>query len=180
MKNGQAFSYYMKDSKCDYISNMKSSEIIKLLNLKPLPLEGGYYCETFRSEMGSGQKSRRTGTCIYYLLEGKNKSYWHSVKSDEIWLYHCGSPGIQLLLFADGRWEERIIGANFAGNEFPQSIIPAGTWQATVLKNPDSWGLFSAVVCPGFEFEDYIPGKGSDLAKKWPMAEKRIRALALI
>ena len=160
---------------------MESYEIKKLLNLKPLPLEGGYYCETFRSKMASGQKNRRTGTCIYYLLEEKNKSYWHSVKSDEIWFYHCGSPGIQLLLFPDGTWEDRTIGANFAENESPQSVIPAGTWQATVLKKtPDSWGLFSAVVCPGFEFDDYIPGKGSYLIKNWPTAEKRIRQLNLI
>ena len=159
---------------------MESSETIKLLDLKPLPLEGGYYCETFRSKMGSEQKDRCAGTCIYYLLEGGNKSYWHSVKSDEIWLYHCGSPGIQLLLFPDGAWEERTIGANFADNEFPQSVIPAGTWQATVLKNPDSWGLFSAVVCPGFEFEDYMPGRGAELITKWPAAEKRVKELGLL
>ena len=159
---------------------MKSHEIIKLLDLKPLPLEGGYYRETFKSKTESEQKNRRTGTCIYYLLSGENKSYWHSVKSDEIWLYHCGSPGIQMLLFPGGAWEERTIGANFAENEFPQSIIPAGTWQATVLKNPDSWGLFSAVVCPGFEFEDYMSGKGAELVKKWPTAEKRVKQLGLL
>lgn len=159
---------------------MESHEIIKLLNLKPLPLEGGYYCETFRSGTRSEHMNRRTGTCIYYLLERGKKSYWHSVKSDEIWLYHCGSPGIQLLLFPDGAWTERVIGANFADNELPQSIIPAGTWQATVLKIPDSWGLFSAIVCPGFEFEDYIQGKGSALIKEWPAAEKRIRELGLL
>ena len=159
---------------------MEFHEIIKLLNLKPLPLEGGYYCETFRSEIESERKNRRTGTCIYYLLDGKSKSYWHSVKSDEIWLYHSGSPAIQLLLFPDGAWEERIIGANFAENEFPQSVIPAGAWQAAVLKKPDSWGLFSAVVCPGFEFEDYMPGKGVELIKKWPTAEKRVKELGLL
>lgn len=160
---------------------MKSHEIIKRLDLKPLPVEGGFYSETFRSKTSSELMNRRTGTCIYYLLEDGMKSYWHSVKSDEIWLYHCGSPGIQLLLFPDGSWEERRIGANFAENELPQSVIPAGTWQATVLKKtPVLWGLFSAVVCPGFEFEDYIPGKGSELIGKWPDAEKRIRQLDLL
>ncbi len=72
------------------------------------------------------------------------------------------------------------LSANIAEHERPQSIIPAGTWQATVLKDQKSWGLFSAVVCPGFEFEDYIPGKGSDLIKKWTAAEKRIVELGLI
>ncbi|HBC87739.1 MAG TPA: hypothetical protein DCZ94_12345 [Lentisphaeria bacterium] len=158
---------------------MKPSVIIELLDLKPLPIEGGYFCETFRSKEESKRGNHCTGTCIYYLLEGKKRSYWHSVKSDEIWLYHCGSPGIQILLFPDGKWEERIIGANFAEREFPQSIIPADTWQATILKDQNSWGLFSAIVCPGFEFEDYIPGKGSYMIKNWPKAEKRIRELGL-
>jgi len=53
------------------------------------------------------------------------------------------------------------IGANIADYERPQSII------------------FSTIVCLGFEFEDYIPGKGSDLIQKWPEAEKRIRQLGL-
>ncbi len=159
---------------------MKASEIIKLLDLKPLPLEGGYYSETFRSAIFSKQQGRCSGTCIYYLLEGTARSYWHSVRSDEIWLYNCGSSAIQLLLFPDGKWEERIIGANIAEHERPQSIIPAGTWQAAVLKDQKAWGLFSAVVCPGFEFEDYIPGKGEDLIRNWPSAEKRIRELGLI
>jgi predicted cupin superfamily sugar epimerase len=160
--------------------HMKASEIIAHLELKPLPLEGGFYAETFRSKAIANQENRCTGTCIYYLLDGKSKSYWHSVKSDEIWLYHCGSPVIQMLLYPNGKWEERVIGADFSENEFPQSIIPAGTWQAAVLKNPSSWGLFSAVVCPGFEFEDYIPGKGEELIEGWPDAEKRIRQLDLL
>lgn len=73
-----------------------------------------------------------------------------------------------------------MIGANFAEHQQPQSIIPAGVWQATVLGEPDSWGLFSAVVCPGFEFEDYTTGKGADLIRKWTAAEKRIRELDLM
>lgn len=159
---------------------MKASEIIALLELKPLPLEGGYYSETFRSKTIAHQGNRCTGTCIYYLIEGKSKSYWHSVKSDEIWLYHCGSPAIQLLLFPDGKWEERVIGPNIAEYQRPQSVIPAGVWQAAVLKDVGSWGLFSAVVCPGFEFDDYTPGKGADLIKKCQTAEKRVRELGLI
>ncbi|MZP55532.1 MAG: cupin domain-containing protein [Bacteroidales bacterium] len=159
---------------------MNSSGIIKFLKLKALPVEGGFFSETYRSQTVSNRGKRSSGTCIYYLLDDSTRSYWHKLSSDEIWFYHCGSPAIQILLFPDGRWEERILGPNLRKKQILQSIIPAGTWQATVLKERKSWSLFSTVVCPGFDFKDYHPGKGSELIKNWPSAEKLIRKLRLI
>jgi predicted cupin superfamily sugar epimerase len=139
---------------------MKHCEIIELLGLKKLEIEGGYYHESYRCEVMTAENGIRScGTCIYYLLKGDSASRWHKVKSDEIWLYHCGSPALQDLLFPDGRSERRIISNDLAGGARPQSIVPKDVWQTTILNddNPESWGLFSTVVCPGFEFEDYTP-----------------------
>jgi uncharacterized protein len=44
---------------------MTSSDIIRLLDLKPHP-EGGHYCETLRDPMTYG--SRPVSTAIYFLL----------------------------------------------------------------------------------------------------------------
>ena len=96
-------------------------------------------------------------------------------------MYHAGSSAVQLLLLPDGTFEERVIGPDVLSGEFPQSLIPAWTWQSTVLtdRSEESWGLFGAVVCPGFEFEDYMEGRTEELVKRYPDAEARIRELGL-
>jgi len=159
---------------------MTADEIIKKLNLVHLDIEGGFFRETYRSPVKAvSGKPHSAGTCIYYMLTGKTISDWHKVASDEIWLYHAGVPARQLLLFPDGNWEERIIGPDILSGEVPQSLIPAGTWQAAVLTKRDAedWGLFGALVVPGFEYSDFTSGKSFELAEKYPGAAAKIKSL---
>jgi len=162
----------------------EAKRIIDYLGLRPLPEEGGYFKETYRSKTPAVcSKPRSSGTCILYLMTARDMSYWHKVESDEIWLYHAGSPAQQLLLYPNGNWEERVIGPELAKGHMLQSVIPAGTWQAAVLRDrqdPQSWGLFGAAVSPGFEYEDFAVGEGSDLADKYPSAAAKMRSLGLI
>ncbi len=62
---------------------------IKHLELKPHP-EGGYYKETYRSEgliparaLNNFAGNRHYSTAIYYLLEQKDFSAFHRIKSDD-------------------------------------------------------------------------------------------------
>ncbi len=159
---------------------MKPQDIIQELNLEPLKIEGGFFRETYRctTTLPDGDSC---GTCIYYMLTSGQRSGWHKVCKDEIWLYHAGSQVVQLLLFPDGHYEERLIGPPGSGGE-PQSLIPAGVWQEEILldKSPDAWGLFGAVVIPAFEYSDFTAGDGSELAKLFPAAAKRITELGLM
>jgi len=67
------------------------------------------------------------------------------------------------------------------GGQRPQSIIPAGTWQAAVLadRTAEAWGLFGAVVIPGFEYADFTAGNGAELAVRYPAAAVRMKELGL-
>ena len=87
-----------------------------------------------------------------------------------------------MLLFPDGKWEDTIIGADLENGQRPQSVIPAGTWQAAGLldRSPESWGLFGAAVFPGFEYKDFMEGEGSVLAKEFPSAAKRMDELGIL
>jgi len=160
---------------------MQLTKIIRSLELTPLSVEGGYFHEIYRSGISASIPGHCCGTSIYYMLRGNDVSAWHMVQSDEIWYYHGGSPAVQLLLFADGHTEERVIGVDLADGQRPQSVIPAGTWQAAVLqyRGEESWGLFGAAVFPGFEYADFIPGNGADLAMKFPTMASRMRELGL-
>ena len=161
--------------------NPSADEIAQALGLEK-HVEGGMFRELFRSVVRThATKQRRAATSIFYMLRGNEISRWHMVKSDEIWMYHAGSPAIQLLLLPDGTFEERIVGPDVLGGEFPQSLIPAWTWQSTVLldRSEQSWGLFGAVVCPGFEYQDYVEGSAEELIQKYPEAKGRILELGL-
>ncbi len=137
---------------------MSSDDVIRILGLEPLEIEGGHFRETYRCVDPAETPGHSCGTCIYYMIRGDSVSKWHKVASDEIWFFHVGSSAEQFLIFEDGKREKRILGADILKGEIPQSIIPAGTWQFTRLKDQsaDSWALFSAMVCPGFEYEDFV------------------------
>ncbi|MBO7146923.1 MAG: cupin domain-containing protein [Lentisphaeria bacterium] len=161
---------------------MKAEEIIKQLNLIPQTDEGGMFSRIYTSDRTFDPYGKRyAGTAIYYLLQGKELSSWHALKCDEIWAYHAGSPAIQLLLLSDGSCCERSIGSDLDAGEQPLSVIPAGTWQTTLLKDrsADSWGLFSTVCVPGFEYVDYRQGDPARLMELFPSAADKIRNFGL-
>ncbi|MDD5598314.1 MAG: cupin domain-containing protein [Victivallaceae bacterium] len=157
---------------------MRAEEVIKLLQLEPLSVEGGFYNEIYRSKLFAevDGKPRCCGTGIYYLMTRKDISAWHKVNADEIWVYHGGSPAVQFLVFPDGSPEKRIIGCDLKNGQQPQSVIPAGVWQAAILldRGADAWGLFGAMVFPGFEYEDFTGAAVAEMIEKFPHLKKEI------
>ncbi len=125
-----------------------SSQMAAALGLTPHP-EGGYYVETWRGPAtGDG---RSTGTAIYYLLE--ERSHWHRVDADELWLFHAGAP-LTLSIAADGATPNDVeLGPDIDAGQRPQALVPAGSWQSAVSAGP--WTLVSCVVVPGFDFDGF-------------------------
>lgn len=160
--------------------------IIEELELIPLPeAPGAFFRETYRSPCTTTNQNadakRDCASLIYFLLEAGVVDPWHRITSDEIFEYYAGSALIQLLLFADGSWEERVIGPDILAGDRPQSIVPAGTWMAMTMadRTPDSWGLYGVWVVPGFHYDDHTQGRAQDLARDYPDAEQRMRELGM-
>jgi predicted cupin superfamily sugar epimerase len=127
-----------------------ASEIIAALGMVPHP-EGGHYAETFRGDDRS--TGRATVTAIYFLLQGDQRSHWHRVDADEIWLYHSGDP-LELTIAGDrGDRSIMTLGADLAAGHVPQAVVPAGAWQSATTAGDHS--LVSCVVAPGFEFSGF-------------------------
>ncbi|WCT72835.1 cupin domain-containing protein [Sphingomonas naphthae] len=126
--------------------------IVAKLGLIPHP-EGGHYRETWRGP-ATGEGSRPTATAILFMLDQGERSHWHRVDADEIWLWHGGAP-LDLLRAADddGPVERIRLGPDVLAGETPQGVIPAGAWQATEAN--EGWGLVSCVVAPGFDFAGF-------------------------
>ena len=124
-------------------------EIIDRLGLAPHP-EGGWYRETWRAPAGADGRS--PGTAIHFLLEAKQRSHWHRVDADELWLWHAGAP-LVLSIAEAGVTREHRLGGDVVAGEVPQLRVPAGCWQAAVA--PNGWALVSCVVVPGFDFAGF-------------------------
>ncbi|MBB3112016.1 hypothetical protein FHS18_004094 [Paenibacillus phyllosphaerae] len=150
----------------------KRSPLIEQLGLHP-HVEGGWYKELWKAnfqiskEVLGGKYSgpRPAATSIYFLLHEDETSDWHVVLSDELWLYHSGSP-LRLTLGGSGDspedGEEFILGLDIASGQLPQVLIPAGVWQKAEPLGEEPV-FVSCVVAPGFHYDDFtlIPRNAS-------------------
>jgi predicted cupin superfamily sugar epimerase len=158
---------------------MKAQDWIRHLNLSPHP-EGGYYKETYRSNELSGfvgfDGDRNISTAIYFLLEGKDKSHFHRIQSDELWFFHEGTS-IEIIVLQDDKLETIVLGKNIAAGEKLQAVIPAQVWFGARLKEQEGYALVSCTVAPGFDFKDFELGRKSDLISSFPLQQAIIEEL---
>jgi len=128
---------------------MNSSDIVRLLDLKPHP-EGGHYRETLRDPMTYGDRS--VSTAIYFLLARGQRSHWHRIDAVEVWHYYAGDA-LTLQIADDDGTRSMILGPNIAAGEVPQAIVPAHAWQAA--ESVGDWTLVGCTVAPGFDFATF-------------------------
>jgi predicted cupin superfamily sugar epimerase len=134
--------------------------IAKQLDLIP-HIEGGWYRETWTTgatvHPPGYRGSRSTATAIYYLADAARTSRWHRVLSDELWLWHHGSP-LRLSLGGTGaspaEQENVHLGPDIEAGQHPQVLIPANTWQRCRPLGTEHT-LVSCVVSPGFDYADF-------------------------
>lgn len=135
------------------LEELEVPERAAVLGLEPHP-EGGWYRRTWASpaSVDVGRGPRPAATLILFLLPPGEASAWHTVTSDELWLWHGPDP---LVLELGGSGErpgeapDRI--RLDLGN--PQALVPAGVWQRTRPSAGET--LVSCAVSPGFDFADF-------------------------
>jgi predicted cupin superfamily sugar epimerase len=126
---------------------MSAEAIIAKLGLQPHP-EGGWYRQTWAGPEVNG---RASGTAILFLLQAGERSHWHRVDADEIWLWHTGAPLV--LSMGEDAAEDHRLGPDVLAGEAVQVVVPAGWWQAA--RSTGDWTLVSCTVSPGFRFEGF-------------------------
>lgn len=132
--------------------SLNMQEWIAKFNMQPHP-EGGYFVETYRSEVTLDEK-KSIATVIYFLLPSGKKSTWHRIKSDEFWFYHAGSP-IVVHSIENGAYQSQEVGPHISESQLPQYMVPAGAIFGASVKQENSFSLVSCVVAPGFDFADF-------------------------
>lgn len=168
---------------------MEIEQIIQLLNLKPLPKEGGLYAETYRSAdvlSDAALPARYPGaekpcsTAIYYLLTANPPTFsaLHRLPTDEVYHFYLGDPLEMTLLYPDGSHRVVILGQDLLAGQHVQFVVPAGVWQGSRVAAGGAYSLVGTTMAPGYTQDDYEHGDRAELLAEYPGARDHILALS--
>jgi predicted cupin superfamily sugar epimerase len=164
-----------------------AEELIRLLRLEPLPHEGGWYRETYRSSQQLPadvlsplyRAARSTGTAIYYLLTPDTISALHRLPTDEVFHFYLGDPVEMLQLGPNPQDGGCIVtlGPDILAGQQVQTVVPAGLWQGSMLRAGGAFALMGTTMAPGFDFADYEAADHNALIAAFPDFAERITRL---
>lgn len=163
---------------------MTADDVIKILKLQPHPVEGGFFAETYRSEvelpaevLPANRAARSLSTAIYFLLKPGTFSEMHLLPTDEVFHFHMGDAVEMLHLFPDGTGRTQRLGIDLKAGERPQVIVPGGVWQGASLIEGGTFALLGTTMAPGFNYQDYQTGNRDELIAAFPDHADRITQL---
>jgi predicted cupin superfamily sugar epimerase len=162
---------------------MNAQALITRLGLEPLPGEGGFYRETYRSPERIAAAAlparynadKSLGTAIYYLLTPDAFSALHRLRTDEIYHFYLGDPVTMLQLHPDGTSRTLVLGPDLRAGQELQCAVPRGVWHGTHLNRGGEFALLGTTMAPGFDFEDRELGNRDDLSRLYPEQQEPIR-----
>ena len=82
-----------------------------------------------------------------------------------------------LQLHPDGEGRIVTLGLDFARNQSPQIVVPAGVWQGSRLVEGGRYALLGTTMAPGFDFSDYEAGDRAELVRRYPAFQELIEQL---
>jgi uncharacterized protein len=163
---------------------LTAEKIRELLQMRPHPIEGGYFAETYRGAPVVPQSllpdypgDRAISTAIYYLLTPDTFSAMHRVRGDEMFHFYLGDPVEMLQLKPDDSGEVILLGQDIAEGMRLQHTVPARVWQGSRLRAGGKYALLGTTMAPGFEYEDYETGKRQELIAQYPQYSAMVAAL---
>jgi len=166
---------------------LSALRLIELLQLEPLPVEGGHFRQTWVAADGipAGAlparygRSKPAGTAIYYLLTDDPDSFsaLHRLPTDEVYHFYLGDPVEQWLLHEEGTVERIVLGPDVEAGQRVQHVAPRTAWQGSRLVAGGRFALLGTTMAPGFDPGDYDAGEREALLASYPHAAQVIRAL---
>lgn len=162
-------------------------DLIRLYNLEPLLVEGGFFKQTYKSPETIAQAALPTryrqnkplGTAILYLFTADADSFsaLHRLPSDEIYHFYLGDPVEMLQLYPDGRSERVVLGQDVLNGQRVQYVAPHGVWMGSRLVAGGRFALLGTTMAPGFGNTDYEGGEREELIAQYPQEAELITQL---
>jgi uncharacterized protein len=153
-----------------------AAALIDRLGLEPLPAEGGWYRQTWRSpETVAG--GRPAGTAIVALFADTPEGFsaMHRLPVAEVWHFYLGDPLDLLLLHPDGSSSSPTLGPALLSGQVVQATVPPEVWMGGRVAG--AWSLVGCTMAPGFAEGDFEAGERSALVAAYPAVAAEIDAL---
>ena len=166
---------------------MTAEEVIRMLRLVPLPVEGGWFRQTYLSDetIPANALSARYGedkpfgAAIYFLLTDEPDCFsaLHRLPSEEIYHFYFGDPVELLMLHPGGRSDRIVLGHAIGNGQSVQVVVPRDVWQGSHLLPGGKFALMGTTMAPGFTPKDFTGGDRDELIREYPAEAALIRAL---
>ena len=164
---------------------LMADKLKELLGLRPHPIEGGYFAETYRSEqklpadlLGPAYLSERLlATAIFYMLTPDTFSAMHKLPGDELFHFYLGDPIEMLQIAPSGSGQRFLLGHDLERGMRLQHNVPGEHWQGSRLVSGGRFALLGTTMSPGFDYADYITGDRAKLCAQFPAHAEMIAAL---
>jgi predicted cupin superfamily sugar epimerase len=126
-------------------------EIISYFGMKPLPVEGTYFINTYISDAQTAEGGPAgTAGLGLYVSDPVSASTAHVLEFDEVWHFYEGDPIALYEFHSDGTARTITLGRDLAAGQVMQHTIKAGVIQAGEVKPGGDWSLFACTMSPGF------------------------------
>ncbi len=168
--------------------DLAAADIIRLFDLKPLPVEGGYFRETYTGDLQlpasvlppSIRSERPVKSVILYLLTADTQSRLHRLEFDEVWHFYLGD-GVDLYVFrTDIDYTKIKLGHDLLNGQTIQAVVPARSWFGARLQSGGSWALMACSLAPAYSDDDFsLPDDAEfdDLLTRFPCQRAILHAL---
>jgi predicted cupin superfamily sugar epimerase len=136
------------------LSGLTAADVVTRLGLVPLPGEGGYWKDGFRTnEMNS----------ILFLMTDSAEGFsaLHRLKITEGWQWLAGAP-VRMLQFKSAT--DAVVQVLDEKNS--QTVVPIDTWQAA--RTTGQWSLVSCWCAPQFTDDVFELGNRQSLINDFP------------
>ena len=153
---------------------MESPEAMELI--RTLGLERGscgYMAKTYDNDLlvtPHGAATRPAGSCLYFLITASAGIAPHRIWSDQIYHHYAGAPLDVLLLGADGAVSQHRVGVEIGDGDYPQLLIPAGTYHVGRVSDGASWALLGTTSWPAVAASEVEMTSIAELTTRYPAA----------
>lgn len=148
-------------------SDLTASDVIRHFDLRPLPVEGGFYRVTYTGNLllpasvlpPSISSERPAKSVIFYLLTADTKSRLHRLETDEMWHFYLGDQVVLYVFGPEVDYTKIELGHDVLDGQTVQALVPAHSWFGARLRSGGSWALMACSLAPAYSDEDFsLPG----------------------
>jgi predicted cupin superfamily sugar epimerase len=145
-------------------TDARTAELIRLLDLKPLPKESGYLgiIGVSTQTIQLRGKPLAVQSQNYYMLTRELPiNYLHWLAPDDTHILIEGGPVDYYIFHPDGRVELQVLGMDLAHGQRPVVAIPGGCWKALRLHKGAAYALMANALSPEFTPDRVRIGEGA-------------------